>query len=406
MFPSEIWKIILLYLEPRSIIKFFQVFRDVEGILREKLQIVTRLILKDFTKEELYLLVRNYRKNNISLGSAHSLILNDRGEVYSFGDNFRGQLGLDHHDNISIPTFVMKNIIEISAGYYHSLLLTEECQVYSFGHNECGQLGLGDIGDRLVPILIAHLKNIVQISGGGYHSLMLNNLGKVHISGHGLDIDLDNIIQISAGKFHSLLLDKFGRVYSFGDNEFGQLGSDKIIKRNIPVLIPELTDIIRISAGGHHSLVLNNLGQVYFFGTNYGKHIPTKNSLSIFSPDNSVYIPTIIPDLDNIIDISAGYDYSLFLNNKGDVYALGVNHHGQCGFKDKPNRQNPIFRDISQIATGDDHSIILGNNDCLYSFGRNDSGQLGYSFGRNDNGQLEYSFGVEVPTVIPNINLF
>ena len=45
-------------------------------------------------------------------------------------------------------------------------------------------------------------------------------------------------------------------VYSFGDNNYGQLGLNDTNNRLIPTLNPYLSNVISISAGCYHSLVL------------------------------------------------------------------------------------------------------------------------------------------------------
>ena len=83
----------------------------------------------------------------ISAGGIHSLMLTNHGTIYACGYNYDGQLGLgDNNNNRNIFTLVSNviSITQISAGLYHSLAITISGQVYSWGHNGTGQLGLGD----------------------------------------------------------------------------------------------------------------------------------------------------------------------------------------------------------------------------------------------------------------------
>lgn len=90
---------------------------------------------------------------------------------------------------------VEETIIAVDAGYLFSLILAgvtfllwryflisfiESGRVYSFGNNYYGQLGQGDNGDtgvynRKVPTLISELENevVVSISAGHSHSLVM-----------------------------------------------------------------------------------------------------------------------------------------------------------------------------------------------------------------------------------------
>ena len=92
----------------------------------------------------------------ISAGFKYSLALDNNGQIYAFGYNLYGQLGLGDNNNRNIPTLIsnLTNIIQISSGYTHSLALNNNGQVYAFGNNFAGQLGLGDKKDRNIPIKV------------------------------------------------------------------------------------------------------------------------------------------------------------------------------------------------------------------------------------------------------------
>src|SRR5690349_17347399 len=104
------------------------------------------------------------------------------------------------------------NFIQISCGGHHSLLLNEDGLVFSFGKNEYGQLGLGNKIDQTTPQLITSLENI-------------------------------RIKKISCGRDHSLLLSEDGLIYSFGFNQFGQLGLGNFDNQSTPQLIRSLENI-------------------------------------------------------------------------------------------------------------------------------------------------------------------
>jgi alpha-tubulin suppressor-like RCC1 family protein len=65
-----------------------------------------------------------------------------------------------------------------------------------------------------------------------------------------------------------LVLNNNGQVFSFGNNQFGQLGLGDVINRHLPSLVPSLSNIVKISSGGYFSLALNNNGKVFSFGKN------------------------------------------------------------------------------------------------------------------------------------------
>jgi alpha-tubulin suppressor-like RCC1 family protein len=236
----------------------------------------------------------------ISAG-VHGLVLDEQGQVYAFGRNEFGRLGLGDETNRLSPEFIpnLPLIKGLSAGKFHSLLLDEQGQVYSFGYYYYGELGLGDQTNRSRPELITEFQ----------------------------DLELMPLIKsISAGEYHNLLLDEQGRVYAFGQNGSGELGLGDRNNRSIATLIPRfqnlelLPRIKSLSAGGRHSLLLDDQGRVYGFGWN------ELGQLGWGRADR--LIPTIIPDLPVIKSISAGENHSLVLSEQGAVYAFGWNNRG------------------------------------------------------------------------------
>lgn len=192
----------------------------------------------------------------------HLLALDLTGQVYSFGSNSEGQLGLGPNNEVTAPTLIrgVNNIVQISAGTRHSLLLTADRQVYSFGDNPYGQLSLGDNIRRNIPTLIP--------------ANYFNNL---------------SIVQLSAGYNHSLMLTENGEVYSCGFGLFSQLGLGDNNNLNISTLIPELNNIVQLSAGAKHSLILTSEGRVYSFGSTSGGRLGLGST-----PAFKLSIPTLI----------------------------------------------------------------------------------------------------------------
>jgi len=91
----------------------------------------------------------------ILAGDYHSLAFTESGEVYAWGANRGGQLGL--REGRLTPTKVpgLPKVKAIAAGWRHSLALTESGEVYAWGRNDQGQLGLGDRQNRLTPAKVA-----------------------------------------------------------------------------------------------------------------------------------------------------------------------------------------------------------------------------------------------------------
>jgi alpha-tubulin suppressor-like RCC1 family protein len=94
-----------------------------------------------------------------------------------------------------------------------------------------------------------------------------------------------------------------------------------------PNFNPYLEDIVQISCGEEYTLCLNNQGQVCSFGRN------TIGQLS-FSNDYLIDTPILLDSMKNIIQISCKSQHALCLNKDGKVWAFGSNRYSELGLKD------------------------------------------------------------------------
>ena len=71
-------------------------------------------------------------------------------DIYVFGDNSNGQLGLGDKNNRLVPTKLEGYKAKIVAGGgYHTIFIDQQNDIYVFGFNGFGQLGLDDTNIRL-----------------------------------------------------------------------------------------------------------------------------------------------------------------------------------------------------------------------------------------------------------------
>ena len=84
----------------------------------------------------------------IFCGNHHSFYINDKRQVFAWGLNNHGQLGIGHKENTCQPTKIEKfdglNVQRLAGGEHHSIALTADGTVYCWGKNDEGQCGKGD----------------------------------------------------------------------------------------------------------------------------------------------------------------------------------------------------------------------------------------------------------------------
>jgi alpha-tubulin suppressor-like RCC1 family protein len=243
-------------------------------------------------------LVRTFVRLNVKIvkiaaGSYHVLALDDSGQVWTWGSNSEGQLGVgdlsQRNQPVQITFFSQINVVQIAAGAYHSLFLSEMAAVYASGLNDDGQLGQGDTVPRLTPAVITSLlgKNISGIATGDYSSYAISDLGEVFSWGSNTYSQLgqDNanfsvsivpkrldvlvkagavIYQIFGGQRNAFALDQSGDVYAIGNNDFGMLGLGDETQRTVPTLIPALVgdNIFSIASGAYHTVAVSGCWQL------------------------------------------------------------------------------------------------------------------------------------------------
>jgi len=211
----------------------------------------------------------------------HSLALKNDGTVWVWGGNFRGLLGNGTstitNSNIPIKVSGLTGITTIAAGFLHFLALKSDGTVWTWGDDFGGQLGNGARTSTIsnIPVQVLGLTDIIAIAGGFWHSLALKKDGTVWAWGDnnygqlgngtytrtnipGQVSGLEGVIAIASGAWHSLALKKDGTVWAWGSNDEGQLGNGTNIDSNIPIQVPGLTRVTAIAGGRFHSLALQS----------------------------------------------------------------------------------------------------------------------------------------------------
>lgn len=234
------------------------------------------------------------------------------------------------------------------------------------------------------------------------------------------------VVAISAGANHNLALKEDGSLWTWGDNQFGQLGVGKspaaLPYSRTPVLIsrpsglPPEVKFISIAAGGYHTLARASDGSLWAWGRNQegqlGNGTNSGNAIAggaaihtspirVSLPVSSTSTPT------QIVKIAAGLYHSLALAADNTVWAWGDNTYGQLGDKTNVMRNKPVqvlyqspstttttsgwlsgissisipipLPGIVDIAAGSYHNIARQGaiNSTLWAWGANGEGQLG-----------------------------
>jgi alpha-tubulin suppressor-like RCC1 family protein len=111
--------------------------------------------------------------NDISAGVDYSVALDSSNQLWTFGKNDHGQLGLNDDVPRRLPAKLpLSNWRSVDAGANHVLVVNSNKELWGFGSNNYGQLGLGDLSDRYEPAKVnSEIRWATPIAGGN-HSLV------------------------------------------------------------------------------------------------------------------------------------------------------------------------------------------------------------------------------------------
>lgn len=228
-------------------------------------------------------------------------------------------------------------VMDVRSGMCHTAGLTSKGNVYVWGWNDKNQCG----SKSKIPHLFEGL--------GGIKAL-----------------------QISCGDEHTLIKSSQGEVWCFGDNSKGQLGQGhyKQINGCCKVQIPTAKQVCSV---GIQNIVISEDGSTHIWP--YEGNDGAKQSFPVR------ILESIIVD-----EVSAGFNFAIFLNLSGLLYSFGCNTEGQLGLGDILYRSQPTLisslknkgEKIIDICCGFDHAIARSTLGKAFTWGAGHKGQLGH----------------------------
>lgn len=185
----------------------------------------------------------------------------------------------------------------------------------------------------------------------------------------------NGFIKIKTAAYHTLALKNDGTLYSFGENNFGQLGDDTKVLRTGPIQVKKITNVVDFDTSNSHSIAVTGDGSVWVWGLNdFGQLSNNKKD---------ILAPIKVEGLYDIVKVRAGNRFSLALDKYGHVWFWGDNSKEQFEEDEYISSAEPVLvsgllsTKVVDIAVGDYHCLALSDEGKVYAWGANDFGQLG-----------------------------
>lgn len=339
-------------------------------------------------------LLRGTVVTQIDAGGKHVAFLSAESEVFVWGDNRSGQLGLgkDAPRSVEKPVLVESlkakgvKATRICCGLMQTAAIDSKGQLWEWGMSSANGMPVHEptlnksfekgtnllqvvFGPTHTAVLAEKLQSTVVLTWGQSRSGML---------GHGPDFGVDpqtrmpvftsqpkvveelrdeDVVQLSCNETHTMALCANGDIWAWGDNADGQLGvnsRDSIIHKPMPVRGTKGVDFCQVAAGGNSSMALTRDGKVYCWGRNrYG--------VLGLGDEEIRTAPTRVRTLSGIEGIDSGIKHSMAWTSEGEVYAWGCGDKLQLG-TDEHIRSQLHPTKITAISGKNVLSITCGSN--------------------------------------------
>ncbi|MBQ4331593.1 MAG: hypothetical protein IJC31_07140 [Spirochaetaceae bacterium] len=362
-------------------------------------------------------------KNVVSSGRDFVIAITEEGKLFSWGKNNQGQIGDINADDSGLSNQLIPHLVEGIAGKVKDLIIndntvfaiTEEGKLFSWGNNQKGQVGNNSyddmikspqevlIGVKVKNVFISFNETVYAVTEEGKLYSWGNNInGQV-----GNNKSADNLKQIEphlvgiSGKVKDIVLGPYtvfviteeGELYSWGLNNFGQVGNgtDSGIQAT-PVKI-NLASKKVISVGYNNVLdsvyAITEDGYLYGWGNN-----PYPYNLLCYSNSNdsssSPRLVNIEKNIKKIFTNAKNTTYALTEDNR--LYSWGYNDYGELGngesktkIVQKPYELTTVGKVKDVIIQPDSYDTTkeratvytITEDNRIYAWGFNDKGQVG-----------------------------
>ncbi|XDC52371.1 hypothetical protein R6Z07M_003553 [Ovis aries] len=294
-------------------------------------------------------------------GRNHTLALTETGSVFAFGENKMGQLGLGNQtDAVPSPAQIMYNgqpITKMACGAEFSMIMDCKGNLYSFGCPEYGQLGHNSDG-----------KFIARAQRIEYDCELVPRRVAIFIekTKDGQILPVPNVVvrDVACGANHTLVLDSQKRVFSWGFGGYGRLGhaeqKDEMVPRLVKLFDFPGRGASQIYAGYTCSFAVSEVGGLFFWGA------------TNTSRESTMY-PKAVQDLCGwrIRSLACGKSSIIVAADESTISWGPSPTFGELGYGDHKPKSSTAAQEVKtldgifteQVAMGYSHSLVIARDE-------------------------------------------
>lgn len=260
-------------------------------------------------------------------GDRHVLALWADGVVTSLGDNRSGQAGRPAGSVPFVTAAVVPlpgKAIRVAAGSASSYALLEDGSVWAWGDNQRGQLGLEpkSLAGRSAPGPVPGLARVTSLFAEMSMAMAVLEDGTVRAWGAlpqqlapGRRVDLGiappvavdglgDVVRLSGGQRYGFALTRTGRVLAWGVNHLGQLGLGQTSRAEPPTMIPGLRDVVAVTHGTGSGAAVTRDGRVWTWGHNGQAGLGNGERADTMDPGQPVPLP--VTGIGDAVEVKGG----------------------------------------------------------------------------------------------------
>ena len=232
------------------------------------------------------LVVHDTTFQSVEWGSNHVCAVDARQDVLCWGANSAGQIGdgttTERVDPVLIMGVAGVNFLSVAAGGSHSCAITTANDMYCWGGNGSGELGIGTTVASTTPVLVSG-GHAFQVVTAGVNTCGVTTANDAYCWGSGVSGMIGDGVQIqretptlvtgghafqaiSSEFAHTCGLTTANTLYCWGQNTYGQVGDGTVVGKNSPTLVSGGLTFQSVSAGSNHSCAITTTGDGMCWG--------------------------------------------------------------------------------------------------------------------------------------------